>query len=349
MRHARLGWILAGLGAIGLASWAQGCLFAPDDCADLLKCTGAGGSLGTGSTGVSSSSGSVSGSGGSGGDAVTSASSASASGSTGTGAVTSCTTAADCGGTNTLCGDYTCISGHCALHQAQPDGNSYSQLYGDCHVAKCQKAKLVSEENKTDVYDDGNPCTDDTCINGAPVNTIKAGLPCGTTGVCNGQGACVECINGNTGNCGSSNPVCLDGHCSPVACNDGLQDNGESDKDCGGSCAPCDDGKYCELPSDCVSGVCMKPSGENKLKCTVPSCSDGVKNDLETDTDCGGPNCATKCQPVKKCSVGSDCNSGVCQSGICQAPTCADGVKNGAETGIDCGDATQGCPKCPGG
>ncbi len=308
--------------------------------------TGANGSGGGSPATTTASSGGASSS--AGGDSSSSTSAGSGSTSTGMSMGTPCVIAADCPGTNTACGFYFCLMGHCALHQAQPDGNSYSQLYGDCHVAKCQKAKLVSEENKTDVYDDGNPCTEDTCDNGNPVNKIKAGLPCGTTGVCNGQGACVECINGNTGNCGVSDPVCLDGHCSPLACNDGLQDNGESDKDCGGSCAHCDDGKYCELPGDCVSGVCMKPSGENKLKCTVPSCSDGVKNGQETDTDCGGPDCQGKCPVNGACHVGSDCSSGVCQSGSCKAPTCVDGVKNGAETGVDCGMSIPACPKCPG-
>lgn len=52
---------------------------------------------------------------------------------------------------------------------------------------------------------------------------------------------------------------------------------------------------------------------------TDPSCTDGIKNQDETDVDCGG---------------------------VCPAcPTCTDGVQNGDETGVDCGGAR--CSTCP--
>jgi alpha-tubulin suppressor-like RCC1 family protein len=41
--------------------------------------------------------------------------------------------------------------------------------------------------------------------------------------------------------------------------------------------------------------------------------------------------------------VGTDCQSGVCLSGICQAPGCTDGVENGAETDTDCGGSCADC------
>jgi hypothetical protein len=50
----------------------------------------------------------------------------------------------------------------------------------------------------------------------------------------------------------------------------------------------------------------------------LPSCSDGVKNGLETDTDCGGP-CATRCADGKGCTKHQDCASGICST----AGTCA--------------------------
>ncbi|MFS8069581.1 MAG: hypothetical protein ACMG6S_24720, partial [Byssovorax sp.] len=80
MRHVRSGLILAAIGALALAAWAPGCLFAPDDCTDLLKCpgSGAGGST-TGTTGSM---------GGSGGGSIST--------STSTGPV-SCVNDVDCG------------------------------------------------------------------------------------------------------------------------------------------------------------------------------------------------------------------------------------------------------------
>jgi len=62
-----------------------------------------------------------------------------------------------------------------------------------------------------------------------------------------------------------------------------------------------------------------------------------VKNSSETDIDCGGS--CNKCVAGKKCLVGGDCQSGVCDSAIfrCLAPDCSDGVMNGDETDVDCG------------
>ena len=47
------------------------------------------------------------------------------------------------------------------------------------------------------------------------------------------------------------------------------------------------------------------------------SCSDGVKNNGESDIDCGGASCA-KCGTGKSCTVASDCQSGVCTGSVCQ-------------------------------
>ena len=49
----------------------------------------------------------------------------------------------------------------------------------------------------------------------------------------------------------------------------------------------------------------------------VPTCSDGDKNQDETDIDCGGGSCP-RCPDSKTCNIPSDCVSGVCSSGVCQ-------------------------------
>ena len=68
------------------------------------------------------------------------------------------------------------------------------------------------------------------------------------------------------------------------------------------------------------------------------TCSDGVKNQNETDVDCGGV-CAG-CAEGESCLADSDCASGNCDAGSCApagGPTCDDGVQNGDETDVDCG------------
>lgn len=92
---------------------------------------------------------------------------------------------------------------------------------------------------------------------------------------------------------------------------------------------------------DCPSQVCQSH------KCVVASCGDNLKNNGESDKDCGGPNCGA-CIDGKTCGGNSDCLSQVCSSGICKVPTCADNKANGAETGTDCGNsAVTGCVPCP--
>ncbi len=69
-------------------------------------------------------------------------------------------------------------------------------------------------------------------------------------------------------------------------CSDGIQNQGESKRDCGGPCSPC------------------------------ASCSDGLKNQDETDVDCGG-----KCSVCETCSDGmqNQNESGVDCGGPCKA------------------------------
>ncbi|MGM5482697.1 MAG: hypothetical protein ACQESF_04505 [Nanobdellota archaeon] len=76
---------------------------------------------------------------------------------------------------------------------------------------------------------------------------------------------------------------------------------------------------------------------------TGVSCFDDIKNQEETDIDCGG-NCKG-CKEGKQCKKDSDCLSGYCESGVCKAPSCQDGMKNQNEEGVDCGGVCKPCSK----
>jgi hypothetical protein len=73
------------------------------------------------------------------------------------------------------------------------------------------------------------------------------------------------------------------------------------------------------------------------------SCSDVVKNQDETDVDCGG-SCAG-CANGASCLVNGDCSSANCANGTCMpgASACDDGQLNGNETDVDCGGSCLGC------
>jgi hypothetical protein len=58
---------------------------------------------------------------------------------------------------------------------------------------------------------------------------------------------------------------------------------------------------------------------KNLFTSAAASCVDGVKNQDETDVDCGGATCS-KCGNTKSCNQASDCSSGYCNSGhICSS------------------------------
>ncbi|CAF1180626.1 unnamed protein product [Adineta ricciae] len=118
---------------------------------------------------------------------------------------------------------------------------------------------------------------------------------------------------------------------------------------------------------------------------TVPLCFNGIKDQDETDIDCGGATCTARCVLTKMCSQNSDCANTNCHktSKTCQAfvvmkkkapaavkfdhlprdhnykwsslnffnfisaPSCDDGNQNNAETDVDCGGTqTPSCPRC---
>lgn len=122
-----------------------------------------------------------------------------------------------------------------------------------------------------------------------------------------------------------------------AACFDGIQNNTETDVDCGGGlCARrCGAGQGCMVANDCLDGVCAAGM------CRAASCTDAVANGTETDVDCGGS--CPQCGDGQQCLGAQDCESGVCSFSICQVPTCSDGVRNGSETDVDCGGS---CPAC---
>lgn len=87
---------------------------------------------------------------------------------------------------------------------------------------------------------------------------------------------------------------------------------------------------------------------KDAITTTTPTatCTDGTKNQDETDVDCGGKICP-KCASGKTCYITADCISQTCMGGICIAPTtgtCNDGIQNQDETAVDCGGAT--CNAC---
>ncbi len=76
----------------------------------------------------------------------------------------------------------------------------------------------------------------------------------------------------------------------------------------------------------------------------VATCTDKIKNQDESDVDCGGTKCG-KCGLESLCGGDGDCQSSKCDSTTkkCLSPSCTDSVKNGDESDVDCGGSCHGC------
>ena len=165
-------------------------------------------------------------------------------------------------------------------------------------------------------------CQAPSCTDGVH-NGAETGLDCGG-GSCPGcatGGGCFLSSDCATGGCsggicqppcttGAQCPsgVCTGGYCRVPNCADGVHNGAETGVDCGGSspnCLRCAAGQGCGAASDCQSGVCVGGL------CQPPTCTDGIKNGTETDTDCGGGSCPG-CALQRHCAAPTDCQSGVC-------------------------------------
>jgi len=234
---------------------------------------------------------------------------------------------------------------------------------GDCKSTVCLSGTCVAESCTLSVV---NGTESDVGCGGADCPACASGKKCGAASDC-------------------ASKVCTAGICQAPTDTDGVPNDSETDVDCGGGLladgtvnpasdgAPsCKVGQTCLIPSDCQQGVCatapvlvdnldagsdallpdaaLLDGGSGGLRCLAPTFKDGVKNDSETDVDCGGAlladgtvnpssDGAPTCAAMAKCALASDCQSGVCTAGICQAAIATDGVKNDSETDIDCGGA----------
>jgi hypothetical protein len=72
------------------------------------------------------------------------------------------------------------------------------------------------------------------------------------------------------------------------------------------------------LKRTCTAGFQVCRLTNNGAICeNLPSCTDGKKNQGETDIDCGGPACLP-CGDFKRCVSDKDCRSKVCIKGVCR-------------------------------
>ena len=149
-----------------------------------------------------------------------------------------------------------------------------------------------------DVCANGDACkVDGDCASAHCVTLQCVAVSC-TDGIQNGQETDVDCGGGMPMACPScdlgkschvgtdcavpASGVCSMGMCIGPRCDDGVLNGLETDVDCGGMVCDtqspaktCADKKMCKLGSDCMSGVCVAPSGMSMgpSTCASGSCT----------------------------------------------------------------------------
>lgn len=181
-------------------------------------------------------------------------------------------------------------------------------------------------------------CAPPSCSDGRR-NGNEQGVDCGAE-----CGASCEPVTECEG-VGCPPQPCGGAPCPELTCTDELHNQDETATDCGGSCPnDCVVGQGCAFGGDCQSGVCAALGCSDGVEscCQATSCSDGVQNGTEPAIDCGDATCGP-CPLGRACTSGTQCTTGLCDSGVCVAPSCTDEAHNGTESDVDCGGACDAC------
>jgi hypothetical protein len=169
-------------------------------------------------------------------------------------------------------------------------------------------------------------CALRTCVdNMCGVQQTLAGTACVEDGgkVCNGSGACVECLQKQ--DCEPSEE-CDKQLCVPATCANMALDAGESDVDCGGTvCAPCDTERGCLAATDCASLYCAEGgaggAGGAGTK-TCAECGNDTHCDEAPNTFCADGACVPDLGEGEDCGGAAQCATGHCVDGVCCDSAC---------------------------
>ncbi|MDC3956591.1 hypothetical protein [Polyangium jinanense] len=161
----------------------------------------------------------------------------------------------------------------------------------DCVRKECQGGKFVTVANDTEVPDDANPCTQDTCSDGVPQHTA---------------------VNGTMCQLGEGMGQCVSGQCE-IPCNDS---------------AECDDKNRCTTDA-CVGKVCMftpdpQANPDDMNPCTTDACADGKESHVPapgatcgTNGTCNDMGVCIGCASDTDCPVDDHCSDWACTDKQC--------------------------------
>jgi hypothetical protein len=195
----------------------------------------------------------------------------------GNGVCVECVSPVDCGGQD--CVDFQCIGAGCDDGSLNGNETDVDCGGGDCPLCEVDDDCDVGEDCASGVCNGtclAPTCNDDT-MNGNETDVDCGGscpTDCGLNHMCKVNGDCVSLF---------CKCVVDDCTCQTASCDDGVENGGEIDVDCGPLCeGTCADGNQCLEGSWCISGVCDLGDGV----CAPPNCDDGQLNGSEDLVDC---------------------------------------------------------------
>ncbi|MFT3768282.1 MAG: hypothetical protein QM820_22765 [Minicystis sp.] len=220
-----------------------------------------------------------------------------------------CLTADTCPGQDDECKKRACNNGTCAASFTAMGTAISVQSAGDCKKAVCDgNGGVTAVADDSDVQDDGNSCTGDSCSGGVPQHPpVAQGTSCGPNKTCNASGSCVGCVTAS--DCPGQDNACQTRACNGGVCSInyvpsgtpvGAQAAGDCKKNaCNGSGAIVQMVDDTDVPVDgvaCTSDVCSNGSPSNPAAPAGTSCGTGV---------CNGAGSCGVCTPgdIKFCCV----------------------------------------------
>jgi hypothetical protein len=274
-----------------------------------------------------------------------------------TGQCVGCNVASDCGN-DSFCLQWSCDGSQICQPAFTANDTplpAAQQIAQDCLENRCDGAGMVKQSQILDPIIDGNPCSQDLCVNGSPINPAEpVDVACPVSQFCDGNGACVQC--NNDGQCSSDDGVCEEDVCLANNCmivfdpptDPAPQLPFQTDGDCktvfcdgSGAVNPVPAIENGDLPNDnneCTQDVCTNGTPTNPPEPAETPCSTGVCNGDAMAPAC--VECATNAQctnPGEVCDVPTgvclasngqgcagptDCLSGLCIDGLCCDSPC---------------------------
>lgn len=262
----------------------------------------------------------------------------------GGGACVQCNAATDCPGQDTECQVRACNAGLCGVSNTPAGTPVASQTAGDCKVNQCDGAGAIETVAQNgDLPDDTNPCTNDTCVGGAPTYTpVGVGTACGPNLICDGNGVCTGCVTAN--DCPGQDTECQARACNAGTCGftytaAGTQVASQTAGDCkvnqcDGSGAIVSVAQDADLPNDgqqCTQDVCTNGTP------SFPALASGTVCSQNGGTLCNGTGACVQCLVAATCpGTDDECQTRTCVAGTCGVNFTAAGTPVASQIAGDC-------------